>query len=223
DLQRPLRARPRPGGPVCHRSRRLPARRPGHRAQRGGGGDRRRPRRARADRVPRPGAGRGPADGSPPLPAGGHGCRGRVPRAGASPRQEALSPMTGEPIVTTLEAGAAVLTLNNPPLNLVTLALTRALHARLGELPADPAVGALVGRAEARCALPEVKLGGFPGGGGPVRVRRRVGEGRAKELMYPGEPIEAATARAWGLVNRVVPPGQALAAAVELARGLARG
>ena len=52
--------------------------------------------------------------------------------------------MSGEPIVTTLEAGVAVLTLNNPPLNLVTLALTRALHARLGELAADPGVRVLV-------------------------------------------------------------------------------
>jgi enoyl-CoA hydratase/carnithine racemase len=40
--------------------------------------------------------------------------------------------------------------------------------------------------------------------------------------MYTGEPIEATTAHAWGLVNRVVPPGEALAAAVGLARVLAQ-
>ena len=72
-----------------------------------------------------------------------------------------------------------------------------------------------------RLALPEVKLGVLPGSGGTVRVPRRVGEGRAKELMFTGEPIDAETARAWGLVNRVVPPGQALVAALELARTLA--
>jgi enoyl-CoA hydratase/carnithine racemase len=45
--------------------------------------------------------------------------------------------------------------------------------------------------------------------------------GRAKELMYLGEPIDAETALRWGLLNRLVPPGQALAQALELARTLA--
>jgi len=36
-------------------------------------------------------------------------------------------------------------------------------------------------------------------------VARRIGEGRAKLLMFTGEPIDAETALAWGLVNRVVP------------------
>jgi enoyl-CoA hydratase/carnithine racemase len=79
----------------------------------------------------------------------------------------------------------------------------------------------LIAGADVRLALPEVKLGVLPGSGGPVRVLRRVGEGRAKELMFTGDPIDAETARAWGLVNRVVPAGQALAAALELARTLA--
>jgi enoyl-CoA hydratase/carnithine racemase len=39
--------------------------------------------------------------------------------------------------------------------------------------------------------------------------------------MFTGDPIDAETARSWGLVNRVVPAGQALAAALELARTLA--
>lgn len=74
----------------------------------------------------------------------------------------------------------------------------------------------------ARFALPEIKLGVFPGSGGPVRVTRRVGEGRAKEMMFLGEPIDAATALAWGLVNRVAPAGTALDAALALAGTLAR-
>ena len=68
---------------------------------------------------------------------------------------------------------------------------------------------------------PEVKLGVFPGSGGTVRVTRRIGEGRAKEMMYFGEPIDAQTALAWGLVNRVVPEGQALVTACRLAARLA--
>ncbi len=72
-----------------------------------------------------------------------------------------------------------------------------------------------------RLALPEIKLGVFPGSGGTVRVTRRIGEGRAKEMMFTGEPIDAQTALAWGLVNRVVPKGEALATAQALARTLA--
>jgi enoyl-CoA hydratase/carnithine racemase len=72
-----------------------------------------------------------------------------------------------------------------------------------------------------RLALPEIKLGVFPGSGGTVRVTRRIGEGRAKEMMFTGEPIDAQTALAWGLVNRVVPKGEALEAAIALARTLA--
>jgi enoyl-CoA hydratase/carnithine racemase len=79
----------------------------------------------------------------------------------------------------------------------------------------------LVAGADVRLAPLEVKLGVLPGSGGTVRVPRRVGEGRDKELMFTGDPVDAETARNWGLVNRVVPSGQALAAALELARTLA--
>jgi len=48
-----------------------------------------------------------------------------------------------------------------------------------------------------------------------------VGEGRAKEMMYFGEPISIETALAWGLVNRVVPQGQALNTGLAMARTLA--
>lgn len=80
----------------------------------------------------------------------------------------------------------------------------------------------LVAEAQARLALPEIKLGVFPGSGGPLRVTRRIGEGRARELILLGEPISAATALNWGLVNRVVPNGEALSAALELAERLAQ-
>lgn len=79
----------------------------------------------------------------------------------------------------------------------------------------------LVVEADVRLALPEIKLGVFPGSGGTVRVTRRIGEGRAKEMMFLGEPIDAETALAWGLVNRVVAKGEALQAAQALARQLA--
>jgi enoyl-CoA hydratase len=190
-----------------------------------------------------------------------------------------------------VEGGVALLTLDNPPLNLVTLELTRRLTRALDALAPDPEVRALVltgggvrafcagsdikefpsvaddvvgrklapenaayskvddfpkptiaairglafgGGLElaaccdllvveegARLALPEIKLGVFPGSGGTVRVTRRIGEGRAKEMMYFGEPLDARTALAWGLVNRVVPAGEAVAVAREMAARLA--
>jgi enoyl-CoA hydratase len=78
----------------------------------------------------------------------------------------------------------------------------------------------LVADEDARFASPEIKLGVFPGSGGPVRVTRRVGEGRAKELMFLAEPITAAEAREWGLVNRVAPRGEAMAVARQVAATL---
>ncbi|PWI58901.1 enoyl-CoA hydratase-related protein [Sulfoacidibacillus thermotolerans] len=69
--------------------------------------------------------------------------------------------------------------------------------------------------------LPEIKLGIFPGAGGTQRLPRLIGEARAKEIMFTGEPIDAHTAAQIGLVNRVVPKGESLQAAKELAQLIA--
>jgi len=81
----------------------------------------------------------------------------------------------------------------------------------------------VVAAADVRLGLPEVKLGGFPGSGGTVRVTQRIGVGRAKEMMLLGEMIDAQKALAWGLVNRIAPKGGALAMARALATTLASG
>ncbi len=79
----------------------------------------------------------------------------------------------------------------------------------------------LVASEDARMGLPEIRLGGFPGSGGTVRVTRRIGMGRAREMMLLGDMIPAGTALAWGLINRIAPAGQAKAVALELATRLA--
>ncbi|WP_454691985.1 enoyl-CoA hydratase/isomerase family protein [Achromobacter aloeverae] len=199
-----------------------------------------------------------------------------------------------EPVRCEVADGIAILTLDNPPLNVVFRGLTEALDRALAAIEADASVQAVVvtgagtrafcagsdiaefqplmqpgrigpGKLElqhrvfarldglpkptiaavnglafgggleiavccdllvadetARFALPEIKLGVFPGSGGPVRVTRRIGAGRAKEMMFLGEPIDAATALAWGLVNRVARQGSALDAALDIARTLTR-
>lgn len=51
------------------------------------------------------------------------------------------------------------------------------------------------------------KFGQLPGGGGSVRLPRRIGSSRAKYLMFTGEVITATQALAWNLVDEVVPNG----------------
>ena len=190
------------------------------------------------------------------------------------------------------EQGVAQLTLNNPPLNLVTLEMTERLIEVLDGLEGDDAVRAVVvtgagkkafcagsdvkefadvrdrvvekklaqeneafGRFEtlskpvivaieglaygggceismacdlritgqgAKFALPEVRLGVVPGSGGLFRLPELVGPARAMQLMYLGEPIDASEAERIGLVNEVVPDGEALMRALDVARSISR-
>jgi enoyl-CoA hydratase/carnithine racemase len=202
--------------------------------------------------------------------------------------------MNSDYVTFRIEDNVATVTLDNPPLNVVTLGLTRALDAALEMLAADdqvraviltgsgtrafcagsdvsefanmtqpgqivpmklerqnevfnrldrfpkPTIAAINGLAygggleialccdlivaerRSRLALPEIKLGVFPSSGGTFRTARRIGEARAKEMIFLGEPIDADTALAWGLINRVAEDGQGLALALDLARTLAQ-
>ena len=69
----------------------------------------------------------------------------------------------------------------------------------------------------AKLGLPEVKLGIIPGAGGTQRLPRLIGKGRAYEMLLTGDPIAAEEAFRIGLVNRVVPNGEAVKAAEEMA------
>lgn len=201
--------------------------------------------------------------------------------------------MSEAPVLYEVSAGIALITLNNPPMNVVNLTLTPALDGALDAARDDaevraviltatgdrsfcagsdisefdqfmepgtvvprklqrqyevfgrldsfpkPTVAAvfgyvyggglelavccdlIVGDEKTKIASPEIKLGVFPGTGGTIRTTRRIGVGRAKQLMFLGEPIDAATGLAWGLLNHVAPSGESLPAALEIARTLA--
>jgi enoyl-CoA hydratase len=68
---------------------------------------------------------------------------------------------------------------------------------------------------------PEVALGIIPGAGGTQNLPRLVGAGRAKKLLFTGDRISAAEALEIGLVDEVVPTGQALERARALAERIA--
>lgn len=74
-----------------------------------------------------------------------------------------------------------------------------------------------VASATARFGQPEAKLGLIPGYGGTQRLARLVGQGRALEMLLTGGMVDASTALAWGLVNRVVEPAELQSAAQRLA------
>ena len=69
-----------------------------------------------------------------------------------------------------------------------------------------------------RIALPEVKLGIYPGWGGSVRLPRLVGAPAAFDMMLTGRALSASAARAMGLVDKVVEPAMLTDAAIDLAR-----
>jgi enoyl-CoA hydratase/carnithine racemase len=73
-----------------------------------------------------------------------------------------------------------------------------------------------VAAADARFATPGVNIGLFCSTP-MVPVVRAIGRKRALELLLTGDPIDAATAADWGLVNRVVPPEQLDGAVNDLA------
>jgi enoyl-CoA hydratase/carnithine racemase len=73
----------------------------------------------------------------------------------------------------------------------------------------------------AEFGLPETTVGLVPGGGGTQLALRRLGPGRAADLIFTGRRVGAAEAERLGLADRLVPEGTAASQALALARSIA--
>lgn len=76
-------------------------------------------------------------------------------------------------------------------------------HTLGGGIEMAAFAGRVVAHPDTQIGLPEVGLGLIPGAGGTVSVTRRIGRQRTAWLALTGHRIDAATARAWGLVDAV--------------------
>jgi len=81
----------------------------------------------------------------------------------------------------------------------------------------------VVASEEAKFGLPEVRRGLVAGAGGLLRLPSRIPYYLAMEIALTGEHFSAARLAAAGLVNKLVPAGEALGAAKELAAKIALG
>ncbi|MGE2737143.1 crotonase/enoyl-CoA hydratase family protein [Mycolicibacterium vaccae] len=79
----------------------------------------------------------------------------------------------------------------------------------------------VVAEERAKFGLPEVKRGLIAGAGGVFRIVQQLPQKLALELVYTGEPLSSQDALKWGLINKVVPDGTVLDAALELAERIA--
>lgn len=74
---------------------------------------------------------------------------------------------------------------------------------------------------DATFGFPEVRVGIYPGAGGVLRLPALIGPGAARDLLYTGRRIDAATAFRLGLIDRLVPAGETVPAALALAAVIA--
>lgn len=74
----------------------------------------------------------------------------------------------------------------------------------------------------ARMGLPEVSLGVIPGYGGTQRLPQLIGKGRANELIFSAQMIDATRAYETGLVNHVVAPEELMDACLKLASKISK-
>lgn len=90
-------------------------------------------------------------------------------------------------------------------------------HAVAGGTELVLATDLVVAAKGAKFGIPEVKRGLVAAGGGLLRLRDRIPRQKAFELALTGESFTAEQGEAWGFVNVLTEPGEALAGAIALA------
>ncbi len=105
-----------------------------------------------------------------------------------------------------------------------TVPIVAALHGAVvgGGLELATACHIRVADETAFFALPEGSRGIFVGGGGSVRVPKLVGAHRMMDMMLTGRVYKAAEGVSIGMAQYLVPKGEALAKAIELAQRIAQ-
>ncbi|MCR4320813.1 MAG: enoyl-CoA hydratase-related protein [Candidatus Brocadiaceae bacterium] len=103
------------------------------------------------------------------------------------------------------------------------LAILEVLQAELGEKYRPcPLLQKMVAGESAKLGQPEVNLGIIPGFGGTQRLSRLVGVGKAKEMIFTGEIIDAKETESIGLVNRAEKDEELMAKVEEMAQVIAQ-
>jgi enoyl-CoA hydratase len=95
-------------------------------------------------------------------------------------------------------------------------------HAIAGGFEIVLACDLIVAATDAVFGIPEVRRGLTPAGGALFNLPRRIPFHMAMEMVLTGELVTASRAAEFGLVNRLVEPGTALAEAIAVAEGVAR-
>jgi enoyl-CoA hydratase len=90
-------------------------------------------------------------------------------------------------------------------------------HAMAGGMELILASDIRVAGAGATFGLPEARRGLFPAAGGTVRLPRQIPRAVAMDIMLTGRPVDAEEALRLGLISRLVPSGDALATARQIA------
>lgn len=94
-------------------------------------------------------------------------------------------------------------------------------HAIAGGMELTQGTDLRIAVESAKLGVQEVKWAIFPGGGSTVRLPKQIPYARAMELLLTGDLISAQEAYDLGFLNRIVPDGQAVEAAIELAEKIA--
>lgn len=80
----------------------------------------------------------------------------------------------------------------------------------------------ILASSNAKFGLPECTLGLMPGFGGCVRLARKIGPGRAKQLTYTGSMISVEQAAQYGLVNEVFEQSELMTEVTKVAETMAQ-